>query len=89
MLNASIRERVAIRVGFPRLFAILLPSSLVVTWQTIGNHNFCEFCNIELIKSMFELSFFDHWIVFSLGGILSILSLLFLGVQVINAKSEE
>jgi hypothetical protein len=40
MLNASIRERVAIRVGFPRLFAILLPSSLVVFWQTIGNHNF-------------------------------------------------
>ena len=36
MLNASIRERVAIRVGFPRLFAVLLPSALVVTWQTIG-----------------------------------------------------
>jgi hypothetical protein len=45
--------------------------------------------NIDLIKSMFELSFFDHWVVFTLGGILTILSLLFLGVQVINAKSEE
>jgi hypothetical protein len=38
---------------------------------------------------MFELSYFDHWIIFTLGGILSILSLLYLGVQVINAKSEE
>lgn len=45
--------------------------------------------NVELIKSMFELTYFDHWIVFTIGGILSILSLLFLGVQVINAKSEE
>jgi len=69
---------VAIRVGFSRLFAVLLPSALVVTWQTI-----------DLTKSMFELSYFDHWIIFTLGGILSILSLLYLGVQVINAKSEE
>ena len=38
ILNASIRERIAIRVGFPRLFAIILPSAAVVTYQTICKH---------------------------------------------------
>lgn len=42
-----------------------------------------------MISSMFELSFGDYWLMFILSGIIAILGQLWVGINTINAKSEE
>ena len=72
------RELKSIRVTVPRFLTLLVPSTLFVVVQPI-----------LLVMQMFDLSFWDHWLVFISCSIIEVLAVLWVVANVINSKGEE